>query len=43
MNIKDRYYDLLDRWDKFKANPLQTHIASGFLGGLIALYLRSLV
>jgi len=43
MNLKDRYYDVLDRWDRFAANKFQTHLACGVAGVIVGIYLASLV
>jgi hypothetical protein len=40
MSLKDRYYDLLDWWDRFIANPRKTHIAAAVCGAIIAETLR---
>lgn len=42
MTLKDRYFDLLDKWDRFKASPVKTHAAcaiAGFIIGAAVAYL----
>jgi hypothetical protein len=39
MDLKDRYYDLMDKWDRFRENKLYTHVACAGMGVVIGVAL----